>query len=228
MFSPFNKKDTPSIYQKLVVIDENLSLKSIIKQVMNELTEWKKDDEQNREMINNIKLAVEGDLKYKKWVKNEITTYLIKNFPQIKEETIDSIIKQYYLNYYCNLFADEVPSDPYERNIYEYFNRFVISENSSLERKYQKLVSIIFQENWGLGAIDELAEDRENINGVWTNSRRDIRIQYKGLKRRVKNIFFENNKSYENAIINFFNTWQLYLNQSQLPCVQEEVEVESL
>lgn len=197
-----NKKNKKNPYEILVVKNEKLNLKKLIDIVRENLTTWKNDEKLNDEMIKNLKYAIEGDLRYKNIIIKEIENFLIQTQKQINKKNIDILIKQYHINYYDNLYGEYDKNNPNEVKIYNYFNKFVISENSPIEKKYKKLAQIIYQENYGLSVIDEIADDINEINGIWTNSPTDIRIQYKGLKRKIKKLYFENQNKYIQTIAN--------------------------
>ncbi len=202
-------KEKLSIYEKLIQKEKEISLKKLINTVRDEFPVWKKDSEQNRRLSEYIDNSTKGDLIYKKIVKKEIKNYLTETQKSIIPDNIDMFIKQYHIDYYNNFFIKtedykehEKSLNEYEKNIYEYFQKYVISEKSSYEEKFERLCSILYQENYGLGVIDEIADDYENINGLWTNSKDDIYIQFKGLKVKIRYLFFEDNSSYENVIKN--------------------------
>lgn len=197
-----SSKKSNKIYNKLVVKEEGLDLKSIIAKTQAELPIWENDSTVNEEISKNLRYATEGDLRHKEVIKKKIVSYLISAHKQIDNKNIDSIIKQYHINYYTNLFASALPENIYEKKIYDYFERYVLDTDATLEEKYIRLAQIIYQECYGLSIIDELADDINNINGLWTNSISDIRIQYQGLKRRVSGLKFENENSYKQAIAN--------------------------
>lgn len=197
-----NKKQDNKLYNKLVVREEGLSLKNIIARTQADLPSWGNDSIVNEEVSRNIRYATEGDLRHKEVTKNKIASYLFNVHDHINQENIDSIIKQYHVNYYTNLFKSEVPSNKYEKQIFDYFERFKLNLDDSLDDKFKRLVQIIYQECYGLSVIDELADDVNNINGLWTNSVNDIRIQFRGIKRRVRGLKFENDNSYTQTIIN--------------------------
>lgn len=190
------------IFNKLVVKEEGLNLKHIISNTKMELPLWNNDVLAAEEMTRNIKYATEGDKRYKEIIKRRIMTYLIDEYNQINKDNIDLVIKQYHVNYYNNLFSDTIPENIYERRIYDYFEKYRLQEMDSIEKKYLRLAQIVYQECYGLSVIDELSDDVDNINGLWTNNIDDIRIQFKGIKRRVKNLKFENEISYLQTIAN--------------------------
>jgi len=198
-----------NIYEKIIQKDRKINLKELINIVRDEFPVWKNEETQNRELSEYIDGATKGDLVYKNIVKREIKSYLLETQKYINSENIDEFIKQYYINYYDNLFIKQKDYESlkdtlsiYEKNIYNYFEKYVLTSGSTYDEKYEKLSSILYQENYGLGAIDEIADDYENINGLWTNNKNDVYIQFKGLKARVRNLFFEDNSSYENVIKN--------------------------
>lgn len=198
----FKKSESNEIYEKLVVKEEGLNLKKIIEKTKEELPIWQDDPVLNEEISKNIRYATEGDLRHKEIVKKNIVNYLIANHKQINGDNIDSIIKQYHINYYNNLYEIKDTDNFYEKRIYYYFEKFRIKLDSTLEEKYKRLAQIIYQEIYGLSVIDEIVDDINNIDGIWTNGANHVRIQFKGLKRRVKGLFFENENTYKQAIAN--------------------------
>jgi len=196
----FKKKN--NLYDRLVVKEEGLDLKHIIFKVQSELPIWENSQDSSEDIANNIKLATEGDLRHKEVVKKKIVAYLISEHKQINYNNIDSIIKQYHVNYYSNFYSNILPENKYDRKVYDYFEKYKVNKNSSVEEKYRKLSQIIYQECYGLSVIDELADDINFVDGLWTNGINDIRIQFKGLKRRVVGLKFENENSYRQAIAN--------------------------
>lgn len=102
----------------------------------------------------------------------------------------------------ADFLFQQIVCNPRDDDIYNYFEQFRLSENSPFEDKIKRLSTIVFQENWGLGVIDEFCDDLENINEVWANNYDDIHIQFKGVKRKIKNIKFSSFEKYDNAIKN--------------------------
>lgn len=197
-----NSNSKLDLYNKLVVKDEKLNLKGLIKNVRDSLLVWRNDDEIDSDIASYIKYAAEGDLRYKAYVKEEIIQYLLKTQKQITRETIDDILRQYHINCYENLLGECDRSNPYEKRLYDYLEKFRIADNDSIEIKLKKLAQIIYQENYGLSVIDELVDDVENVDGIWTNDKDDIRIQFKGFKRKLKRLSFENEEIYQQVIAN--------------------------
>lgn len=198
----FAFKKNESLYERLVVKEEGLNLKNLIIKTQKELPLLGEDSIASEEISNNIRYATEGDLRHKEVVKKRIISYLTGEQRQINDKNIDSIIKQYHVNYYTNLFSEEAPDNIYERKIYDYFERYLLHIDDTLNEKYARLAQIIYQECYGLSVIDELVDDINNVNGLWTNSIDDIRIQFQGIKRRVKGLRFESENSYLQTISN--------------------------
>lgn len=191
-----------NIYDKLIVKDDRLNLKKIIHEVRNNLPIWHDDPLLNQEVSQSIAKATHGDSRHIEHIKNEIQSFLTQKYSIINEGNIDNIIGQYHIDYYSNLFRDEEPTNIHEKNIYNYFEKYKLYETDFLEVKYKRLVQIVFQENYGLSVIDELANDINNVDEVYTNSYKDVRIQFKGLKRKVANLFFENEETYIKVVAN--------------------------
>jgi len=187
-----NKAEEKTNYEKLVLKNIDITLEQIIQRLKDEFeSEY-------------IKEAVEGDMGCKKALKNELVEFLNNKYTVnfFKENNrIDMIISQYHIDYYKNLYSDKEPLEKTEKDIYNYFEKLVLTKNSSFEDKYRRLINIIYQENYGLSVIDELADD-ENINELWTNSKDDIYIQFRGVKTKLKKCHFKDNSSYENVIKN--------------------------
>ncbi len=187
------KSEEKSNYEKLVLKGIDITLEQIIQIVKDEFeSEY-------------IKEAIEGDIGCKKALKNELVEFLNKVYTVdfFKENNrIDKVINQYHLDYSKNMYLDEIPEDEVHKKIYQYFEKFILGEHSSFEDKYRRLINIIYQENYGLSVIDEMADDYENINELWTNSKDDIYIQFHGVKVKLRNCYFKDITSYENVIKN--------------------------
>lgn len=195
------RKDN-QIFEKLVVKEEGINLKKIIERTKKELPFWNIDINTNEERDTNIRYASEGDLRHKEIVKKTILNYLQETHRQINRDNIDSIIKQYHIDYYTNLYSKKAPKCNHDKKIYDYFEKYVLREDDSFDKKYKRLCQIIYQECYGLSVIDEIADDINNVNGVWFNNLNQIRVQIYGLKRRVAGLKFENDKTYRATIEN--------------------------
>ena len=141
---------------------------------------YKEDKELKLLHQKKIDQAAAGSPESKSYVKEEIMKVCLKNLNQkIRQDNIDSIIKQYHINYYENIYGDD-PEDPF----YKLFEHMVLEENADFEDKIDRLVQIIYQELYGLGVIDELCEGHidETHFGIWLWQKLDIQP---GTSRRI-------------------------------------------
>lgn len=188
--------------EELLPKSNKIKLTDLIIQTKNEFPIYKGFEEKNKELANLTDLAIKGDYASKMRVKSEILRFLSLKHPEITAQNIDDIIKQYHTNYYQNLFLTKEPTNTYDKIVFDYFQKFVLSINSPLSTKFERLATILFQEIYGLGIVDELSDDIININGLWINNRNNIRIQFRGIKRKVHNLSFPDDKAFVNAIKN--------------------------
>jgi pilus assembly protein CpaF len=144
-------------------------------------------DEAELKLLHQKKIdqAAAGSPEAKSYVKEEIMKVCLKDLSDyITEDTIDSLIKQYHINYYENVFGED------ETGMFsKLFDNMVLSEYDDFEKKIDRLVQIVYQELYGLGVIDELCEGHIDETGV--NGKDYIWIQVGGLKRQVKKLKFQ-------------------------------------
>ena len=164
---------------------QTVLLVDVINDIKNIMENYKEDKELKLLHQKKIDQAAAGSPDAKSYVKEEIMKVCLKNLNQkITEFNIDSIIKQYHVNYYENIYGDD-PEDPF----YKMFEDMVLEENDDFDEKIERLVQIIYQELYGLGVIDELCEGHIDETGV--NGKDYIWIQVGGLKRQMKKLYFQ-------------------------------------
>jgi pilus assembly protein CpaF len=134
-------------------------------------------------------LATDGSEEAREFTKNRIYLILSEMPAVIDQNNIDSILSQYHVDYFTNLYTasrEENIKKPIDREVEEYFNKFSISRYDSFEKKLMKLAQVLYQELYGYSIVDELVMESE-LNEVACNRYDYIWIQYKGIKRRVPN-----------------------------------------
>lgn len=198
----YKEHNEDTLYETLVPKSGSLNLEEIINTARHDFLTWKKDDKLNEELSSAKDYAVEGDITKKSFLKQELLNFITATFPGINKYNIDSLIKQYHINYYENLYCDIKPTNEYEQRIYDDFEKYRLYDSTPVNEKFMKLVTISYQELWGLGPIDEIVDDVENINSLWTNNKNDIRIQWRGKKVRLRNLRYRSQEDYEQSIRN--------------------------
>ena len=164
---------------------QQVLLQDIINSIKDIMENYKEDKELKLLHQKKIDQAAAGGIEAKNYVKEEIMKVCLKDLnTKITEENIDSLIKQYHVNYYENIYGD----DPGDR-FCQLFEHMVLSENDDFDAKIDRLVQIIYQELYGLGVIDELCEGHIDETGV--NGKDYIWIQVGGLKRQMKKLHFQ-------------------------------------
>lgn len=167
------------------MLDQPVLLSDIINDIKNIMENYKEDKELKLLHQKKIDQAAAGSPDAKNYVKEEIMKVCLKDLnKKITEDNIDSIIKQYSVNYYENIYGDD-PEDPF----YKLFEHMILEENDDFDVKIERLVQIIYQELYGLGVIDELCEGHIDETGV--NGKDYIWIQVGGLKRQMKKLHFQ-------------------------------------
>lgn len=153
--------------------------------------------------------ATDGSIDARGYLKNNILFILGSMKKKISPENIDSIIRQYNIDYFCNTFIGGNPeclNSPVDKEIGQYFDKYSISTEDTFDVKLSKLSQIIYQELFGFSILDELVFDG-CFNEVAVNRSDYIWIQYKGIKRRIPNPSFKfisedyYNKVVENRLI---------------------------
>lgn len=166
---------------------EKVLLDDIINDIRVIMENYKDDKELKLLHQRKIDQAAAGSPEAKRYVKEEIMKVCLKDLHgKITEENIDDIISQYHVNYYENIYGNDI-NDPFAK-LFEYM---VLDEYDDFEKKIERLVQIIYQELYGLGVIDELCEGHIDETGV--NGKDYIWIQVGGLKRQMKKLKFQSN-----------------------------------
>jgi pilus assembly protein CpaF len=187
-----------------------LSLECLYKKVYDELSFTRgknlEDPARTKEYEKIIKIEGEmknlckkGNLTARQFIKQRIYT-IIAGIKNISIDTIDSILKQYHVNYYQNLYMPFSSEDvtKLDLEIAEYFKKYVIHEKDSFEKKLAKLSQIIYQTLFGLDVIDELVYESENFNEVGTTRYDFISFQYKGIKKSLEGrLKFKDERTYK-------------------------------
>ena len=164
---------------------QQVLLQDIIESIKNIMENYKEDKELKLLHQKKIDQAAAGGVEAKSYVKEEIMKVCLKDLnTKITEENIDSLIKQYHVNYYENIYGDDL-----DDRFCQLFEHMVLSENDDFDVKIERLVQIIYQELYGLGVIDELCEGHIDETGV--NGKDYIWIQVGGLKRQMKKLHFQ-------------------------------------
>lgn len=134
-------------------------------------------------------LATDGSEEAREFTRNRLYLLLGEMPAVVNPGNIDSILSQYHIDYFTNLYTgskEENLHKPIDAEIEAYFDRYSISRYDGYEKKLMKLVQILYQELYGYSIIDELVFDSE-LNEVACNRYDYIWIQYKGIKRRIPN-----------------------------------------
>lgn len=138
-------------------------------------------------------LATDGSSKAREFTKNKILFILSQMKDIINKNNISMIILQYHIDYFKNIYNENIWPDsdrPVDKEIGTYFQKYSISMYDSFDRKLLKLAQIVYQELYGYSILDELVFESE-FNEVACNRYDYIWIQYKGIKRRIPNSNFK-------------------------------------
>lgn len=168
-----------------------------------------RDDENNNSSNREQEMkfsATDGSLEARAYMKEKIYKILQSSDSGVGEYNIDTLIKQYPVNYYINIYSGdffESTATPVERVIRKHFNKFSICSESRFKEKLLKLAQIIYQELYGYSIIDELIFEG-GFNEVAANRHDYIWIQYQGIKRRIPNpsFVFKNEEYYRKVVEN--------------------------
>lgn len=200
------------VYHLVTSEAEEQGLKGYLKKIQKNLTAYaQKSGFENFTQTTN--LANKGSTVHKETTLSTIHSYIDDG--GMTADMIKELISDYHIDYYQNfLCSDEDYEDLDEmaKKVFIYFERYRLKENSSVQDLIKKLCQIIYQETYGLNILDEFIDDAENINETWTNSYRDIRVQFRGIKIRLENLFFDNKEVYKNTIINAISNSNQELN----------------
>lgn len=138
-------------------------------------------------------LATDGSVEAREFTRNKILFILSQMKDSINTSNIAEIILQYHIDYFKNIYSDNVHSNtekPIGREIESYFQKYSVSKYDSFDRKLLKLAQIVYQELYGYSILDELIFESE-FNEVACNRYDYIWVQYKGIKRRIPNRKFK-------------------------------------
>lgn len=137
-------------------------------------------------------LATDGCEESREYILNWIFGILGIMKDKVNPFNIDSIIYQYHIDYFHNIYSHDDQAlirTPVDKEIEQYFQRYSIKHDDSFEKKIKKLGQIIYQELYGYSILDELVFE-SGFNEVACNRFDYIWIQYKGIKRRIPNPLF--------------------------------------
>lgn len=149
--------------------------------------------EKHRKKQQEFKLsATDGCKESREYLLNWISGILGSMKDKVTPSNIDSIISQYHIDYFRNIYSQDDKSlikTPVDGDIEQYFRRYSVKPDDSFEKKLKKLGQIVYQELYGYSILDELVFESE-LNEVACNRFDYIWIQYKGIKRRIPNPAF--------------------------------------
>lgn len=151
-------------------------------------------------------MATDGSVKAREFMQNSIYFLLIEKSNIINTENIDSLLKEYHINYFENIYTggnDKLASKAIDYEIMDYLSKYSIKPQDDFDVKLQKLTQIIYQEVFGYGILDELIFDLR-LNEVACTRKDYIWIQYNGIKRHIPNprFIFKDEDSYRKIIEN--------------------------
>lgn len=180
-----------SLQDICTIIEEELrSVKSLIGYDKDK----KEELEKHRKKEQEFKLsATDGCEESREYILSRIFEILGCMKDKINPSNIDSIISQYHIDYYLNIYSNDnvnLIKTPIDSEIEQYFQRYSIKHDDSFEKKLKKLAQIIYQELYGYSILDELVFE-SGFNEVACNRYDYIWIQYKGIKRRIPNPTFQ-------------------------------------
>lgn len=151
-------------------------------------------------------LAIDGSPQAREFMQNSIYFLLIEKTGIINADNIDTLLKEYHINYYESIYTGgdkECIIKPIDNEIMSHLSKYSISRQDEYDIKLQKLTQIIYQEIYGYGILDELIFD-SRLNEVACTRSDYIWIQYNGIKRHIPNtkFIFKNEESYRKVIEN--------------------------
>lgn len=151
-------------------------------------------------------MAIDGSIHAREFMQNSIYFLLIEKTGIINSDNIDTLIKEYHIDYFKNIYTggdNRRISKPIDNEIMNYLSKYSISHHDEYDVKLQKLTQIIYQEVYGYGILDELIFDLR-LNEVACTRRDYIWIQYNGIKRHIPNpsFIFMNEDNYRKIIEN--------------------------
>ncbi len=151
-------------------------------------------------------MAIDGSIQAREFMQNSIYFLLIEKTGIITSDNIDTLIKEYHINYFENIYTggdNQCISKPIDNEIMNYLSKYSIKYQDEYDVKLQKLTQIIYQEVYGYGILDELIFD-SHLNEVACTRRDYIWIQYNGIKRHFPNpnFIFKNEDNYRIIVEN--------------------------
>jgi len=186
----------------LALIDEQIKAD---KSIVTEDSEKKKYLDRIKNETQEMKLqAPKGSQEAREVTKNQIYFLLTEMSKDINYNTIDTIIEQYHINYFENIYSggnDNLLKTPIDSELADYLQTFSLTKYDSYESKLSKLTQIIYQELFGYSILDELICET-TLNEVSANRYDYITVQYKGVKRHIPNtkFRFKTSEIYEKII----------------------------
>lgn len=96
----FKPSQVDRVRQQVLGKSQNLNLRYLIHMVQDDIAIWRKNPD---DIVSYILRATQGDTSAKAEVLNEISYMLDRLCPEITELTIDSVIQQYYIDYFSNM-----------------------------------------------------------------------------------------------------------------------------
>ncbi len=151
-------------------------------------------------------MAIDGSIQAREFMQNSIYFLLIEKTGIINSDNIDTLIKEYHIDYFENIYTggdNQRICKPIDNEIMNYLSKYSIRHHDEYDVKLQKLTQIIYQEVYGYGILDELIFDL-HLNEVACTRRDYIWIQYNGIKRHIPNpnFIFKNEDNYRKIVEN--------------------------
>lgn len=179
-----------SLQDIYMIIEEELrSVKTVIGYDKDKKAELEKHHKEQQELK---LLATDGCEESREYMLKWICRILESTKDKVNPSNIDSIISQYHIDYFHNIYShddENLIKTPVDREIEQHFQRYSIEHEDCFEKKLRKLAQIVYQELYGYSILDELVFD-SGFNEVACNRANYIWIQYKGIKRRIPNPLF--------------------------------------
>lgn len=137
--------------------DKVISLQELYSLVEEELSSVKSligyDKDKKEELIKSrkkeqeLKLSSTGGCEESRgYILNRISV-LDSMKDKINPFNIDSIISQYYINYFCNIYSGankDLIRTPVDKEIEQYYQRYSINRDDDFEKKLNKLAQVIY------------------------------------------------------------------------------------
>lgn len=171
---------------------KNLTLEQLSASIHEELL---KKSPSSTLLSDSITSATGGSKEKREFVIGEIYRLLAsKHSSTVTEDTIDSLIKEYHINYFNPIYTGEL------KGLEQLLNSsFLITSNMQFQEKLYHLARIIYQENYGLSVIDGF-EFLDGINEVAANRCDYIWVQYTGIKVVLPNLKFVSNTKFLSVV----------------------------